>query len=79
MTTIPTALRLVRLSLAATLLGAGLLIVSAPPAAAGEVAPTSVATTSSQVQGADPASNEAAPSGESRDLFPLGMVGFGWG
>jgi hypothetical protein len=79
MTTIPTALRLARLGLAISLLGAGLLIASAQPGAADEIAPIPVSTTPSQTQSPAPATHEPTAATFPRDLCPLGMAGFGWG
>lgn len=76
MTTIPTALRLARLGLAISLLGAGLLIASAQPGAADEIAPIPVSTTPAPAQSTAPASHDSTMP---RDPCPLGMAGFGWG
>ncbi len=77
MTTISTAFRLARLGLAASLLGAAVLIASVQPGAADEIVPIPVSTT--QAQSPAPATHEPTPATFLRDLCPLGMAGFGWG
>jgi hypothetical protein len=79
MTTIPTAIRFARLGLAASLLGAGLLIGSVQASAAGEIAPAPVSATPSQAQGAGPSTQGTPAKSSSPDLCPTGVAGFGWG
>ena len=78
MTTIATAIRFARLSLVASLLGAGLLIGSVQASAAGEIAPTPVSATPSQAQSASP-SAQGTQAKPLPDPCPTGMAGFGWG
>jgi hypothetical protein len=72
-------LAFVRLSLAASLLGAGLLIASVQPGAAGEIAPIPVSATLSPTPDACPPAS--GPTAAPAQCAPsqLGSVGFGWG
>jgi len=80
MTTIPTTIRFARLGLIASLLCAGLLIASAQPGAAAEIAPTPVSTAPSQTQSVAPSAQQIIPASSStQDICPTGMAGFGWG
>lgn len=80
MTIIPTTIRFARISLIVALLGAGLLVASAQPGMAGEIAPTQVSTTPSQAQSVPPSARQTIPASSStQDMCPVGMAGFGWG
>jgi hypothetical protein len=81
MTTIPTITRFARLGLAASLIGAGLLLASMPAASAGEVAATEVSAPAPQAEGSDQSrATTSAPAQPSPyALPPLGTAGFGWG
>ena len=82
MTTIPTAIRFVRLSFAVSLLGGGLLLGSAHASVAAEIAPTAISASIPQAQGAGQATSETAPTPDKPlqiNLPPAGVVGFGWG
>jgi hypothetical protein len=82
MTTISTAIRFARFGIAASLLGAGLLIGSVQPGSAAEIATTPIAIplphtqdVSQSAPGTTPA--QGTPVQYSAPL--LGAVGFGWG
>lgn len=70
-----------RFGVAALLLGAGLLIGSVRPVSAGEIMPTPVSATPSQVQGVSQPDPRFAPTQNTStpDPRPLGVTGFGWG
>ena len=82
MTTIPTAIRFVRLGLAASLLGAGPLIGSVQANSAGEIATTPTAISLPQCQHAsqsDPGTTPPQATPVQYGVPPLGTVCFGWG
>lgn len=81
MTTIPTTLRCIRLSLAASLLGGGLLIASAQAGLAAEVAMSPIAAPMSPTDGANQSDPGAAPVPAMPVQYsvPAGQTGFGWG
>jgi hypothetical protein len=84
MTTISTAIRFARLGIAASLLGAGLLIGSVQPSSAGEMTPTPVSAQQQQPQMPSAGHSDhviaAAPAEPAQATVPLlGAVGFGWG
>jgi hypothetical protein len=87
MTTISTAIRFARLGIAASLLGAGLLIGSVQPGSAAEIATTPIATplphtqdASQSAPGTTPAQATPAQATPVQYSAPLlGAVGFGWG
>jgi hypothetical protein len=81
--TVPTALRFARLGLAASLLGAALLIGSVQASPAAEIATTPIASFVPQAQDAsqsDPGTTTPAQATPVQySLPPLGAAGFGWG
>jgi hypothetical protein len=81
MTTIPTITRFARLGLAASTIGAGLLLACMQTASAGEIAATEVSAQAPQTQSSDQsrASTSAPAQPSPYALPPLGTVGFGWG
>jgi hypothetical protein len=80
MTTIPTAIRFARFGLAASLLGAGLLIGSVQASSAAEIATTPItAPMSEDASQSYPGTTPAQATPVQYNMPAFGTVGFGWG